>query len=323
MFQGHTMNEREKITIGISSCLLGNQVRYDGGHKRDRYITDTLGMFFDFVPVCPEVECGLSIPREAMRLIGDSQSPRLVTNNSGVDHTEKMLTWSRKRLEELAGKHLCGFIFKSKSPSSGMERVKVYDANNVPQAVGVGLFSRTFMDRFPLLPVEEEGRLHDPKLRENFIESVFVYRRWRDTVMDFTPQKLVTFHTEHKLLLRAHSEKHYRELGRITAHAGADAPNELLSTYQETLTACMKLKPTVKKHVNVLMHMMGYFKKLLSSDEKQELLEIIEQFRNEHIPLIVPITLFNHYVRKYNEEYLQQQHYLNPHPTELRLRNHA
>ncbi|WP_028580162.1 YbgA family protein [Desulfogranum japonicum] len=317
------MNEDEKIIIGISSCLLGNQVRYDGGHKRDRYITDTLGNFFEFVPVCPEVECGLPIPREAMRLIGDPQTPRLVTNKSGVDHTEKMQSWAKKRVEQLASENLCGFIFKSKSPSSGMERVKVYDTNNVPQSVGVGLFAQIFMDRFPLLPVEEEGRLHDLKLRENFIESVFVYRRWRDTVSDFTPQKLVTFHTDHKLLLRAHSEKHYRELGRIAAKAGSDAPKELLAAYQDTLMACMKLKPTVKKHVNVLMHMMGYFKKLLSSDEKQELLEIIEQFRNQHIPLIVPITLFNHYVRKYNEQYLMQQHYLTPHPTELKLRNHA
>jgi uncharacterized protein YbgA (DUF1722 family) len=204
-----------------------------------------------------------------------------------------------------------------------MERVKVYDANNVPSAIGVGLFARKFKERFPLLPLEEEGRLHDSILRENFIESVFVYQRWRDTVEEFTAGSLVTFHTEHKLILRAHSEKHYRELGRIVANAGTLDAEQLFSAYQENLMAAMRLKPTVKKHVNVLMHMMGYFKKCLSSDEKQELLEVIDRFKNYYVPLIVPITLMNHYVRKYEEPYLQKQYYLNPHPTELKLRNHA
>jgi uncharacterized protein YbgA (DUF1722 family)/uncharacterized protein YbbK (DUF523 family) len=317
------MNENTKIKIGISSCLLGNEVRFDGGHKHDRYITGTLGTFFDFVPVCPEVECGLSVPRESMRLVGDPDSPRLITNKTGTDHTDKMNAWAHARVEQLEQENLCGFIFKSKSPSSGMERVKVYDKNNVPRAVGVGLFARVFKRQFPILPVEEEGRLHDLVLRENFIESVFVYQRWRNTVDDFTAKKLVTFHTGHKSLLRAHSEKHYRELGRIAAEAGSLEPEQLLDSYQDNLMAAMRLKPTVKKHVNVLMHMMGYFKKRLSSDEKQELLEVIERFRNYHIPLIVPITLMNHYVRKYDEPYLQHQHYLNPHPTELKLRNHA
>ena len=317
------MTEGKMIRMGVSSCLLGNQVRFDGGHKHDRYITGTLGNYFEFVPVCPEVECGLSIPRESMRLIGNPQSPRLVTGKSGVDLTEQMNEWAGNRVSELAKENLCGFIFKSKSPSSGMERVKVYDANNVPSAIGVGLFARIFKERFPLLPVEEEGRLHDMILRENFIESVFVYQRWRDTVESFTAGSLVTFHTEHKLLLRAHSEKHYRELGRIVAKAGTLDLEQLFTVYQENLMAAMRLKPTVKKHVNVLMHMMGYFKKLLSGDEKHELLEVIDRFRNNYVPLIVPITLMNHYVRKYEEPYLQKQYYLNPHPTELKLRNHA
>ena len=319
------MNEKEHATIriGVSSCLLGNKVRFDGGHKHDRYITGTLGYYFDFVPVCPEVECGLSIPREAMRLIGDPDSPRLVTNKTGIDLTDKMNDWATGRVNQLAQEDLCGFIFKSKSPSSGMERVKVYDSNNVPRAIGVGLFARAFKERFPLLPVEEEGRLHDMVLRENFIESVFVYRRWRETVASFTAHALVTFHTKHKLLLRSHSEKHYRELGRIVAQAGTLEPDDLFTSYQENLLAAIKLKPTVKKHVNVLMHMMGHFKKVLSGDEKKELLEIIEHFSKQYVPLIVPITLMNHYVHKYNEQYLQKQYYLTPHPTELKLRNHA
>lgn len=317
------LNPDDTIKIGISSCLLGNKVRFDGGHKHDRYITGTLGAYFEFVPVCPEVECGLSIPRESMRLVGDPESPRLITTKSGVDYTEKMNTWAQESLDSLAGENLCGFIFKSKSPSSGMERVKVYDHNNVPRAVGVGLFARALMQRFPTLPVEEEGRLHDLVLRENFIESVFVNRRWKGVIANFSAQKLVAFHTDHKMLLRAHSEKHYRELGRIVAQAGSLEPDSLVDVYQKNLMAAMKLKPTVKKHANVLLHIVGYFKKKLSSDEKQELLEVIDRFKKRHVPLIVPITLINHYVRKYDEPYLKQQHYLNPHPIELKLRNHA
>jgi uncharacterized protein YbgA (DUF1722 family)/uncharacterized protein YbbK (DUF523 family) len=314
---------QKKIPIGISSCLLGNEVRFDGGHKHDRYITGTLGQYFDFVPVCPEVECGLPIPREAMRLVGEPETPRLVTVRSGVDHTERMEIWARQRLAELARENLCGFIFKSKSPSSGMERVKVYDQNKVPHPVGVGLFARRFMAAFPLLPVEEEGRLHDMALRENFIESVFVYQRWREAQEGGDSQSLVAFHTEHKMLLRAHSEKHYRELGRIVAAAGTLPTEELFAIYQSGLLAAMQLRPTVKKHANVLTHMLGYFKKVLSSDEKKELLEIIDRFRLNQLPLVVPVTLINHYVRKYQEPYLARQYYLNPHPTELKLRNHA
>ena len=318
------MKDNDKIRIGISSCLLGNPVRFDGGHKHDKYITKTLGDYFEFFPVCPEVECGLGVPRESMRLVGDPEAPRLITNKSGQDLTERMKSWASAKVEELAELNLCGFIFKSKSPSSGMERVKVYDAKSgVPRNAGVGLFARAFKERFPTIPIEEEGRLHDIILRENFIESVFVYRRWREVVEDFTPAKLVNFHTDHKLLLRAHSEKHYRVLGRVTANAGSLDPDEFLESYQETLMECMRLKPTVKKHYNVLLHIMGHFKKVLTADEKQELLEIIDRFKRYHIPLIVPTTLLNHYVRKYDEQYLKKQHYLNPHPTELKLRNHA
>lgn len=312
-----------KITIGVSSCLLGNEVRYDGGHKHDRYITETLGRYLSFVPVCPEVECGLPIPREAMRLVGEVDRPRLVTNKTGVDHTDRMLTWARKKVAELEKENLCGFIFKNRSPSSGMERVKVYDGNNVPRAVGVGIFARAFKDHFPLLPTEEEGRLHDPLLRENFIEQIFVYQRWREVADAPTAAKLISFHTTHKLLLMAHSEKHTREMGRLMAQAGSLELDTFIERYQELLMAAMSLKPTTKKHVNVLQHMMGFFKKLISADEKQELLSVIEQFRNNIVPLIVPVTLINHYIRKYQEPYLMQQLYLNPHPLELKLRNHA
>jgi uncharacterized protein YbgA (DUF1722 family)/uncharacterized protein YbbK (DUF523 family) len=314
----------EKIRLGISSCLLGNPVRFDGGHKHDRFLTDTLGRYVDYVPVCPEVECGMPIPREALRLVGDPESPRLVTSRTNIDHTEPMQSWAEKRLVLLAEEQLDGFIFKSRSPSSGMERVKVYTDKGMPEKNGVGIFARAFMARFPSLPVEEEGRLHDPILRENFIERIFVHRRWRRLLAEKrTVGALVQFHTSHKLLLFAHSEKIYREMGRLVAQARKIPDYELFTEYEQQLMTALKLRCTLKKHTNVMMHILGYFKNMLTGDEKQELLTIINNFKEGLIPLIVPVTLINHYVRKYNEEYLADQYYLNPHPLELKLRNHA
>jgi len=256
--------------------------------------------------------------------VGDANSPRLVTVRTGEDHTERMLSWAGRRVQELESEGLCGFIFKSGSPSSGMERVKVYSEAGMPSKIGVGLFARTFMEHFPLLPVEEEGRLHDPKLRENFIERLFTLKRWRDLLARGRERHdLVGFHTRNKLLLMAHSTKHLREMGRIVAQAAGLEVTEAFDRYQRLLMEALSLKATAKKNANVLQHAMGYFKKVLSPDEKQELLEVIEQYRLELTPLIVPITLVNHYVRKYEEPYLTQQTYLHPHPLELQLRNHV
>lgn len=314
----------DKIRLGISTCLLGENVRYDGGHKLDRYLTDTLGQYVEYVPVCPEVECGLGVPREAMRLVGGSEPPRLVTVKTNRDLTERMLSWAGKRVKELEGEGLCGFIFKSGSPSSGMERVKVYNPRGMPEKKGVGLFARVFIDHFPRVPVEDEGRLHDPRLRENFIESIFTLMRWREVVQSRKGLGgLVAFHTEHKLLILSHSEKHYRAMGKLVAEGKRFPPKELYSTYETLLMESLRLLTTVRKHVNVLQHMMGFFKAQLSRDEKQELLEVLGQYRDGFIPLIVPVTLINHYVRKYGEEYLGRQVYLNPHPIALQLRNHA
>jgi uncharacterized protein YbgA (DUF1722 family)/uncharacterized protein YbbK (DUF523 family) len=312
------------IRLGISSCLLGNEVRYDGGHKLDRFLRDTLGKYVEYVPVCPEVEYGLAIPREALRLVGDVDAPRLMTQRSGVDHTDGMLQWARKRVEELEKEDLCGFIFKSRSPSSGMERVKVYNDQGMPSHKGVGLFARVFMEHFPLLPVEEEGRLHDPPLRENFIERIFAMKRWRELLgQGESIGRLVEYHTRHKLLMLAHSPTHYRAMGKLVARAKELPPGELYRQYQTLLLEGLRLKASVPKNTNVLQHMMGYFKKQLSRDEKEELLEILALYRKGHMPLIVPITLMNHYVRKYDEAYLKLQHYLHPHPIELQLRNHV
>jgi uncharacterized protein YbgA (DUF1722 family)/uncharacterized protein YbbK (DUF523 family) len=314
----------EKIKLGISTCLLGENVRYDGGHKLDRFLTDTLGQYVEYVPVCPEVECGLPIPRESMHLEGNPDSPRLVTTHTKQDMTDRMVRWARKRIVELEKEELCGFIFKSNSPSSGFERIRVYDDKGMPVKKGVGIFARIFMDHFPLLPVEDEGRLHDPELRENFIERVFTLKRWREALARKESRgNLVDFHTRHKLLVFSHSPKHYQMMGKLVAGARDLPLKELYQKYQTTLMESLQLKTTPKKNANVLQHMMGYFKEQLSPDEKQELLETIDHYRRGDIPLIVPITLINHYVRKYDPPYLEQQIYLNPHPLELQLRNHV
>jgi len=314
----------EKIKLGISTCLLGEPVRYDGGHKLDRFLRDTLGDYVQYVPVCPEVECGLGIPRESMHLEGDPQAPRLVTTRSRRDITERMQSWAEKRVSELEQDELCGFIFKSNSPSSGMERVKVSDPNGMPRKTGVGIFAGIFMKHFPLLPVEEEGRLHDPRLRENFIERIFIFKRWREMLPERKGRnKIIDFHTRHKLLLMSHSPKHYNMMGKLVAKAGELDAEALYSQYIALLMEALKLRTTVKKNTNVLQHLMGYFKKQLSADEKQELQELIDYYHRSHIPLIVPITLINHYVRKYGQPYLQGQYYLHPHPVELQLRNHV
>jgi uncharacterized protein YbgA (DUF1722 family)/uncharacterized protein YbbK (DUF523 family) len=314
----------EKIKLGISTCLLGENVRFDGGHKLDRYLTDTLGQFVEYVPVCPEMECGFGVPRESFRLVGDPENPRLVTTRTNQDHTERMAEWAKRRVGELEKEDLCGYIFKGGSPSSGMERVKVYDRNGVPSKVGVGLFARIFMNHFTLLPVEEEGRLHDPRLRENFIERIFALKRWRDGLKEKQSLKaLIVFHTRNKLLLLAHSPQHHRQMGKLVA-AGKELPlRELYARYQDIFLEALRLKTTNKKHTNVLMHMLGYFKEQLSAAEKQEMLELIEQYRLESLPLVVPMTMMSHYVRKYDETYLKEQTYLQPHPAELHLRNHV
>ena len=314
----------EKIKIGISSCLLGNPVRYDGGHKLDRFLRDTLGHYVDYVPVCPEAECGMGIPREAMRLEGKADAPRLVTRRTREDKTEMMVLWAKKRVVQLDAENICGFIFKSDSPSSGMERVKVYEDKGMPSKTGVGLFAAIFMEHFPLLPVEEEGRLHDTLLRENFIERIFTLKRWRE-IRTFKSSRgaLVDFHTRHKLLLLAHSTKHYQTMGKLVAGQKSIGVQELFMQYEELLMEAMQLKTTPKKNVNALQHMMGYFKEQLSTDEKKELLEIIDDYQKGFLPLIVPMTLISHYVRKYDQPYLREQIYLNPHPLELQLRNHV
>ena len=312
------------IKIGVSSCLLGKEVRYNGGHSLDRYVNGTLSNYFTFIDVCPEVEAGFGIPRETMRLVGDPDAPRLLTTKTKKDFTDQMQNWAKRRIMELEKEDLCGFIFKKGSPSSGMERVRVYSDRGMPSNRGRGMFARAFMDHFPLIPAEEDGRLNDSTLRENFIERIFALRRWRVMAAERKSLgNLVAFHTAHKLQIMSHSVKHYREMGRLVAHGKELDIQALYDQYEAYYMQALSMKATVKKNVNVLQHMAGYFKKQLSKDEKHELQEVIDQYHKYLTPLIVPITLFNHYIRKYDQEYLKNQYYLNPHPVELKLRNRA
>jgi uncharacterized protein YbgA (DUF1722 family)/uncharacterized protein YbbK (DUF523 family) len=314
----------EKIKIGISACLLGEKVRYDGGHSLDRYITETLGQYFEWVPVCPEVEYGLPVPREAMHLTGEPASPRLVTVRTGIDHTDGMKKWAADKLSRLEKEDLCGFIFRSKSPSSGIGGIKVYSSSGITGNKATGIFGGAFMHYFPLIPAIDDARLHNPDLRENFIEQVLTYNRWQEFLKQGGKiRELIAFHTNLKLLILSHSPKHYSALGVLVAQAKKYRPDVLYSEYIKILMEGLRLLATIKKNTNVLLHIAGYFKKRLSSDDKRELLEVIEEYHKGYIPLIVPIVLINHYVRKFDEPYLKTQFYLNPHPVELMLRNHV
>jgi uncharacterized protein YbgA (DUF1722 family)/uncharacterized protein YbbK (DUF523 family) len=316
----------DRIRIGISACLAGQKVRYDGSSAKAEHLTGVLADYLEFVPVCPEVGCGMGVPREAVRLVGTPEKSRLMGRQTGTDWTDAMRNWAKSFLPELEKARVCGFIFKAKSPSSGMGRVKIYaESGGQPTSyAGVGLFASMVMKRFPLLPVEDDGRLHDVGLRANFIERIFTEHRWHRFLENGpTMQGLIDFHTRHKMLIRSHDVIGYRELGKLVAEGKRLGLPELLPRYHERLAQSMALKPTVRKNVDVLMHILGYFKKMLTQDEKKECLELIEHYRKEIVPLIVPVTLLNHYVRKYDVPYLRGQYYLNPHPMDLKLRNHA
>ncbi len=313
---------RRPLLIGVSQCLLGAEVRFDGGHKRDSFLTDVLSQYVEWVPVCPEVEAGFGTPREAMRLVAEERQPRLMTIKTGRDLTEDMEQFSERRVRELRPLNLSGYVFKRGSPSCGMERVRIYNRHNMPNPTGSGIFAKTFMEQFPLIPVEEEGRLTDPRLRENFIERVFCYRRWQDLMQGrVTRGEVVNFHTAHKLLLLAHSRPHYEKLGRLVAAAKRHTPTELASEYGVIFMEALKVKATARKHVNVLQHIIGYFKARLTVPERAELQEVIDDYHHGLTPLVVPLTLIRHYVRVLEVSYVQNQVYLNPHPKELMLRN--
>ncbi len=322
------MKAEESITrpirIGISMCLLGEKVRFDSGHKKDRFITDTLGRFFEFVPACPELEVGMGVPREAVRLVGSHEHPRMVGVKSATDWTEIMNKYSVEKAKVLKNAGLSGFIFKSDSPSCGMERVRIYTEAGMPSKNGRGLFANVFMKELPLVPVEEEGRLNDNKIRENFIVRVFSYHRLQELIAGkFSLGALVQFHTVHKYLILAHSPQHYEALGRLVASGKRFTKDELIAKYGSMFMESLAVKSTSKKNVNVLHHIIGFLRDQLTLLEKDDLLQTINDYHRELVPLIVPITLIRHYVKKYDIAYIKNQVYLTPHPKELMLRNHV
>jgi len=327
MIETHVDNEEPNppIRIGISSCLLGRKVRYDGGHKHDRYLTDTLGQYFEWEPVCPEVELGLPIPRPILRLEMRHSVIRLVMPTEGKDLTVKMRAYAKARVKALEDKGLSGFLLKRDSPSCGLHRVDVYRGEGQPpDRNGRGLYTKALLARFPHLPVEEEGRLHNPRLRENWVTRVFAYHRLRRLwTQRWGVGDLVRFHTVHKYLLLAHSPKEYRELGRLVAEAKGLARGKLRQAYESRFMTALSKTATRAKNTNVLQHILGFFKKDLDQALRNELFDRIQDYRRGLVPLVVPLTLVAHYVRLLDVAYLRDQVYLNPHPKELALRNHV
>jgi len=306
--------------VGISSCLLGENVRWDGGHKRDVWLKDALGPHVEWVPVCPELEIGMGVPREAVHLAGAPANPRLVGVDSGDDWTARMEFYSSKRVRQLGAMDLSGYVLKKNSPSCGMERVKVWRPSGQPTRDGVGAFAAVLMERLPLLPVEEEGRLEDAPLREHFVERVFAHRRWRDlAAAPFRARDLVDFHARHKLQLLAHSPDHYRRLGPLVARAKAAVRDDYGRLFMEGLSQ----KATRGRHVNVLQHMAGYFKEGLTSEERRGIEEAIADYRAREVALEVPVRLIRQGARRLKVAYLLQQTYFDPVPAGLKLRNHV
>ncbi len=312
------------IRIGVSACLLGEKVRHDGGHKRDAFLVETLGRYVEWVQVCPEVELGLGTPRETLRLVRIGEDVRMIMPKTSEDHTDAMRTFAERRVAELTKEDLSGYILKKDSPSCGMERVRVFDANGVPAKSGRGLFADALLRQLPNLPVEEEGRLYDPRIRENFIERIFAYHRLQALFAGRWNQgDLVRFHTAHKLLLMAHSPKAYESLGRLVASAKGIARPDVRERYESDFMAALQTMATARRHMNVLQHMIGYFSKRLDADSRAEIHLLLQDYRAGLVPLVVPLTLIRHHVRKLEVSYLQGQIYLEPHPKELMLRNHV
>ena len=312
------------LRVGVSRCLLGDEVRYDGGHKRDNFLVDVLGRYVEWVPVCPEVEVGMGTPREAVHLIGNPRRPRMQTVQSARDVTHDMAAFSSRKVRDLEALELSGYVFKKGSPSCGMERVRILNQQGRSGRDGVGMFARAFMEHFPLIPVEEEERLGDAVLRENFIERIFSYHRWRTLLRgSVTTDMIIEFHGLHKYALLAHSRAHYQVLSRLVAQARRFQPNELLERYGTVFMAALRIKASVRRHVTVLNHLAGHFQTRLHPIERAELDDSIADYHRGLVPLIVPLTLVKHYAIRHDIAYLRNQVYLHPHPKELMLRNHA
>ncbi|WP_263145119.1 DUF523 and DUF1722 domain-containing protein [Pseudomonas sp. RIT-PI-AD] len=311
-----------KPRIGISACLLGAEVRYNGGHKRSSLCNDSLGRYLEFVPLCPEVAIGLGTPREPIRLVGDPRAPRAVgSRHPQHDVTEALAAYGERMAGELDD--LCGYIFMQRSPSCGVERVKVYQDNGYPAEGGAsGIFAQAFRARHPELPVEEDGRLNDPVLRENFLTRVFAYADWRRLCgAGLSRQAILDFHARHKYLLMANDPLAYKRLGHLLGDIGRHDPAEFGPAYFRRLMDALRHCATRGTHSNVLQHLSGYLKRALGADDRREMQALIDQYREGIVPLVVPLTLLKHHFRQHPHAYVARQVYLQPHPEALSLRN--
>ena len=312
------------LRLGVSSCLLGEEVRYDGGHKRDDFVADTLGGFVEYVRVCPEVELGMGIPRPSIRLVQDEAgSTRLLDEKNDVDWTERMQEYARAKCAELAALDLDGYVLKKASPSCGLLRMRVFRSNgHAAHRDGQGLFARELVRSLPELPVEEDGRLNDPRLRETFVERVFTRARWRRLLADEPgPRDLVAFHTAHKLLLLAHDEATYRRMGRVVAVAGDEPFDDVLERYGALLHGALARPSSTRRHINVLQHVLGHFKEHLAAGEKRALLDAIDEFARGHVPLAVPVALLHFQVERCDVAWLRRQLYFDPYPKDFLVRS--
>ena len=315
-------SSRAPIKVGISACLLGEPVRFNGGHKESRLCSETLARHFEFVPVCPEVAIGLGTPRQPIRLVGDPDHPRAVGSvHAELDVTDALTAYGQQVATELHD--ICGFVLMQKSPSCGMERVKVYQANGHPiEGGGSGLFAHALMQARPDLPIEEDGRLNDPVLRENFLTRIFAYAEWQRLVASGVTRKaLVEFHSRYKYQLMATDPVQYKALGRLVATVGKQPLEAFAPSYFSQMMAALKKTASRGTHTNVLQHLSGYLKRDLGTQDKQELQRLIDQYREGVVPLVVPMTLLKHHFRRHPDRYVATQVYLQPHPEDLSLRN--
>lgn len=311
-----------KPRIAISACLAGQDVRYNGGHKASD-LCQSLDEHFDWLPLCPEVAIGLGTPRDAIRLVGDPQAPEVINpRNPGTDLAPALRAYGQQMAEALDD--ICGYVFMQKSPSCGLERVKVYQDNGRPSLLGGrGAYAQAFCERRPDLPVEEEGRLHDPVLRENFISRVYAYADWQHLLTQgLSRGALIRFHSRYKYLLMAHNPQAYRELGRLLGSMSRDDdPLQIGPRYFSQLMQALRRCASRGTHSNVLQHLCGYLRDALDSSDKAELQHLISQYQQGSVPLVVPLTLLKHHLRVHPDPYLMQQAYLQPHPENLGLRN--
>lgn len=314
----------QRVRLGVSSCLLGERVRFDGGHKRDAFLVDALGQFVEWMPVCPELESGMGTPREPVRLTRVRGAIHLVSVKSGHDHSVSMQRYTLRKLDDIASARLCGFVLKKDSPSCGVDRVKVFHRGRVTAQSGRGVFAAALIDRCPELPVIDEGRLSDRAQRENFIERVFALARLRALFdRSWTIGQLVAFHGAHEMSLLAHSPGAYRTLGQLVGAGTSLSKTELRQRYSTLFMKALQPLATPRRHVNVLRHLMGHFSHSLDPGSKTELLALIDSYGKQQVPLIVPLTLLKHHIRRLGIPYLPEQVYLDPHPAELMLRNHV